>query len=526
MTPKQEEEAIFWCSLLSEILFEELGRKEVCQKLRKLSEEEVVFPSGESKKPPITTLKRKFKKYKKGGFNAMARKPRNDRGVPRTSSIEVIETAIAAKKEQPTRSPLMINHILDVEHGEQIPRSTMYRHLKDAGATRMKLGVTKQKVRKRWTCQQTNEMWAGDFEYGPYVLINGVPVQSYLSAFIDVHSRYIVAARYYVRQDFDVLADTMVRGFDVHGVPRHVYVDNGKVYHTNTLKKVCFHLGINLLHRPVRDPAPGGIIERFFNTAQGQFESEVRASDILTLERLNEGFTAWLDVVHHQTKNSDTKQTPSERYKDGFTALRKADMEAVLESFLQYDKRTVNKTFSDIRLNNHYYKVAPKLRGDRLVVRYDQRDTSNEILLYSLNDEYLGKGILHNREQGGPPPEKPTQTELRFNVLNMIIEKHNAKNAATTNDIDYSALQKPTGWTFDSFAVCMSTLLGRRGGISSFHADELTTLKEVYDAHPTMTRTLLKKAFSQAEHCTVASIIHALQEQSKKNITDKNNKEN
>ncbi len=201
-------------------------------------------------------------------------------------------------------------------------------------------------------------------------------------------------------------------------------------------------------------------------------------------------------------------------------------MEAVLESFLQYDKRTVNKTFSDIRLNNHYYKVAPKLRGDRLVVRYDQRDTSNEILLYSLNDEYLGKGILHNREEGGPPPEKPTQSELRFNVLDMIIEKHKAKNAATTNDIDYTMLQKTTGWTFDSFAACMSTLLGRRGGISTFCADELTTLKQVYDAHPTMTRTLLKKAFSQAEHCTVASIIHALQEQSKKNITDKNNKEN
>ena len=264
MNRKQEEQAIFWCGLLAPVLFEELDQAEVCQKLQDLSAQEVVFPSGSKRKPSLSTLKRKYKRYKEEGFNGMARKGRSDCGVPRVASPEVIETAIAAKKEQPKRSPTMINYILESVHDQIVPRSTMYRHLKDAGATRMKLGVIQEKVRKRWTREHSNDLWAGDFEYGPYVLVDGKSVQSYLSAFIDVSSRLIVAARYYVRENFDVLTDTLVRGFTVHGVPRQVYLDNGKVYHANILKKVCYRLGIGLLHRPVSDPAPGGIIERFF----------------------------------------------------------------------------------------------------------------------------------------------------------------------------------------------------------------------------------------------------------------------
>ena len=103
----------------------------------------------------------------------------------------------------------------------------------------------------------------GDFEYGPYVLVGGRSVQSYLSAFIDVCSRYIVAARYYVRQNFCVLSDTLIRGLEIHGAPLRAYVDNGKVYHAHALKQACYRIGIGLLHRAKGDPATGGIIERF-----------------------------------------------------------------------------------------------------------------------------------------------------------------------------------------------------------------------------------------------------------------------
>ena len=64
-------------------------------------------------------------------------------------------------------------------------------------------------------------------------------------------------------------------------------MDNAKIYHAKALQLACTQLNIKLLHRPPRDPPAGGLIERFFQTCQGQFEAEVRASSILTLEDLN-----------------------------------------------------------------------------------------------------------------------------------------------------------------------------------------------------------------------------------------------
>ncbi len=512
MNARQEEDAVFWCGLLASVLFEGLDTVEERRQLRQLSKEPVVFPGGRKSKPSLSTLKRKLKKYRDGGFNAMARKVRNDRGKPRAVPEEVIATAIAAKREQPRRSPVMLNLILKQQHGKTVARSTLYRHLKDAGATRLKLGVTKQKVRKRWTCEHTHDMWAGDFEYGPYVLVDGKSVQSYLSAFIDVCSRCIVAARYYVRQNFDVLSDTLIRGFEVHGVPLKIYLDNGKVYHAHALKRACYRLGTGLLHRAVGDPATGGIIERFFETAQSQFEAEVRAGDMLSLDRLNETFAAWLEVVHHQESNSETGQSPEQRYNERLIAIRQADMEAVAESFLQHEQRTVEKTFSDIRLNNRFYKVDPRLRGDRLDVRYDLRGPVDEILLYSLKEKYLGKGILHQREEGQDVPAQAPRPDVRFDVLGMLVDKHRKQLADELGGIDYSVMQNPRRWTFDAFGACLADLLGRQGGLSAFSAEELDAIAQVHQLHPNLTRTLLKKAFARAEHPTIPSIVYALQQ--------------
>jgi putative transposase len=512
MNAREEDEAVFWCGLLTSVLFEKLEKGEERRRLGELSRQEAVFPGGGKRKPSLSTLKRKLKKYRAGGFNAMARKARADRGRPRAASEEVIATAIAAKREQPRRSPAMLNLILRQRHGRAVPRSTLYRHLKEAGATRLKLGVTRQKVRKRWSCEHANEMWAGDFEYGPYVLVEGRSVRSYLSAFIDVCSRAVVAARYYARQDFDVLADTLIRGFEVHGVPRKIYLDNGKVYHAQALKRVCYRLGCGLLHRTPGDPAAGGIIERFFGTVQSQFEAEVRAAgDLLGLERLNEAFAAWLEVVYHQSVNAETREAPKQRYDRRLIAIRQADMEAVAESFLQQEERTVDKTFSDIRLHNRFYKADPKLRGDRLRVRYDLRGPVEEILLYSLKDEYLGKGLAHRRQEGGSPASEPSRPAPRFDMLGLLVDKHRQQLAAEIGGIDYSVMQRPRRWPFDAFAACLADLLGRQGGLSAFNAEELEALDKVYARHPGLTRTLLGKAVAQAERPTLPAIVYALQ---------------
>jgi hypothetical protein len=229
---KQEKWAIFWCDLLKPIIFSDIEPEGEQAYLKTVAEQDVRFPDGRIGKPSLSTLRRKLGKYRNGGFHALQRQQRSDRGIGRNLDPEILAAAVELKKEQPYRSDRVINRFIQARYGVKIPRSTLYRHLKAAGATRTKLGICRKPVRKRWSRDHTHDLWVGDFEEGPYVLHDGEVRPTHLSAFIDSHSRYVVEARYYLRQNMDVLIDAMIRALAVHGAPLGVYLDNAKVYHS------------------------------------------------------------------------------------------------------------------------------------------------------------------------------------------------------------------------------------------------------------------------------------------------------
>ncbi|MCF6155187.1 MAG: transposase [Candidatus Brocadia sp.] len=194
-------------------------------------------------------------------------------------------------------------------YGKTIPKSTLYRHLRLAGATRLKLGISHQKVRIRWTRDHTHDLWIGDFQEGPYVLLDGEAIPTSLCLFIDCYSRYVVEGRYYLKQTLHILIDSLLRAWATYGSPKELCLDNAKVYHSDALRSACYAIGMKLIHRTPGDPAPGGLVERFFGTSQTQFESEVRSADILTLESLSQAFSAYLAVVYHTRTHSETNQS-------------------------------------------------------------------------------------------------------------------------------------------------------------------------------------------------------------------------
>lgn len=508
MDKRQEREAVFWCSVLRPVLYGEIPRGGVAAFLRELAGQEITFPDGKRKRPSVSTLKRKLRIYRKQGFSAMRRKGRSDRGRARAVPAEVMQSAIEAKQEQPLRSDRAINALLEAQHGKRMARSTLYRHLKKAGATRVKLGVSKAPVRKRWTCEQTHDMWIGDLSDGPCVLLQGVATRTHVSAFIDVHSRYIVSARYYMCENLDVLCDTLIRALSRHGLPRSIYVDNAKIYHSHALKVLCWRHSIRLQHRPAGDPAPGGLIERFFQSVQGQFESEVRSGEILDLETLNRAFWAWLEVMYHGHVHTEINQTPKERFEAGLGMVRHVDLATIAECFLRRETRTVDRTFSDIKLYGHLYKVDPKLRGDRLEVRFDPFQDAQQIHLYALDGTYLGAGTRHHREEGQKPATAaPKQTGLKL----LSVLEHKQRQLHAAEGVDYAQAATTRGWSFEAFAACLADLMGRKGGISAWPTAELARLQAIHARHPRLTRTQLKRACAVATHKTVPAIIHALQ---------------
>jgi putative transposase len=507
---KQEKWAIFWCDLLSPVIYEEIEPELTNLFLKSKANEQIQFPDGRVGKPSLKTLRRKLNRYRQGGFDALSRKVRSDRGKPRNIAGEIIEKAIELKKEQPFRSPNTINRFLEELYGQTIPRSTLYRHLKQANATRIKLGVLRKKVRKRWSRNHTHDLWVGDFEDGPYVMNNTDVVPTYLSAFIDCHSRFIVEARYYFRENLDVLIDSLIRAFATHGAPKQLYVDNAKIYHANGLKAACYRLNIKLLHRPPKDPPPGGLIERFFQTAQDQFEAEVRAGDLLTLAELNRLLSAWLAVSYHKNKHSQTGQPPGQRYQKGVTVIRQVDMERAIESFMQSIPRTVNKTFSDVQLNRRFYRVDPKLRGDRVQVKFDPFSTFDTVHIYSLAGEYLGCGVLHDRSSVIPQGPELNRAKPKHSYTDLLLRQHKKMLAEQTGGIDYRKVVAKRPWPFHEFAKTVAQLMGKKAGLADLAAGELESLKKVYNQSRAINRHMVKTAFEKAPYPTVPYVVREL----------------
>jgi transposase InsO family protein len=419
---KDEKRALFWCRLLHPIIFGEIEREQTNQLLKDICLQDIVFPNGKRKKPSISTLRRKLNQYRKDGFQSLARKVRSDRGASRIVSREIIDKAIELKKEQPRRSDDTINRFLTEYYKKTIPKSTLYRHLKLAGATKLKLGVSQQKVRKRWTRDHTHDLWLGDFQEGPYVLVDGEALPTNLCLFIDCHSRYVVEGRYYLKQTLDIVIDSLIRAWTIHGSPKELYLDNAKVYISDALRSACYDVGIKLRHRPPGDPAPGGLVERFFGTSQTQFEAEVHSGDIITLDALNQAFAAYLAVVYHERVHSETNQSPKQRYDEGLTVIRHVDMDDALAFFMKRISRTVEKTFSDVRIDNRFYRVDPKLRGDKVEVRYDPYGDLQKVLIYSANNEYLGSGILYHRDRGAETPVA-SPSKPKHNYIDLITQQ-------------------------------------------------------------------------------------------------------
>jgi len=319
----------FRASLLAPLLTGEITSRERGNYFRKLAGQTHIMPDGKSGTISLRTLRRWYQQLRTAGIDGLAPKRRCDRGQAHRDNRAKIQRAIELKREGPNRSDQVINHILRNEFGGGLASSTLYRHLGIHGATRKRLGWQKEKVRCQWTRDTPDALWMGDFSHGPIVLCDGHPRQTHLSAWIDMHSRYVVEARFYFRENLDILIDSLLRAWAKHGAPRELYADNGKVYHSNGLTLACAKLAIKKLHRPPREPEPGGLVERFFQTVQTQFTSEVLICQTLSFTQLNQAFSAWLATGYHQQVHSSTGHTPDKRYHVSGRSIRHVDVTQV-----------------------------------------------------------------------------------------------------------------------------------------------------------------------------------------------------
>ena len=71
--------AVFWCSLLSPLLLEEIPHGKRERYFHQLSREERLLPDGKRRRLSVRTLRRKWQQLKKDGVLGLYRRRRSDR---------------------------------------------------------------------------------------------------------------------------------------------------------------------------------------------------------------------------------------------------------------------------------------------------------------------------------------------------------------------------------------------------------------------------------------------------------------
>jgi len=332
--------------------------------------------SGEAFSVKPETIRYWLRMYRLGGFEALKDKPRKDKGV-RAIPEDLIQKACKLKLEVPERS---IERIITIMENLQLAppgllrRSTLHRALQARGLSARKLVIPDTRDLDRWQADYANDLWQADMLQGPWLpdpYRKGKMRRSYLYAFLDDASRLLLYGRFFFKGDLPALELVFKRSLQRYGRPHRVYYDNGMVFKSNHMKIVCAELGIHhpIHTRPYR-PMGHGKIEAFNRFCVNHFIAEVKASNIVTLQQLNEAFFAWAGEEYNLRKHAEIGMAPKQRWTNDASRIQYIDEEKLRIAFLWREKRTPDKT-GVIRLFHHPYKVSPTLARKRVEVRYD-----------------------------------------------------------------------------------------------------------------------------------------------------------
>jgi hypothetical protein len=187
----------------------EAEQEAITPALREAAEQAHPDPRGQVVRVSERTLWRWLAAYREGGLTALMPATPKTAGTCRGIPPEILEAAMALRRENHRRPTKTILDILvrqkRIEKGT-IARSTLDRYLDRAGLSRRRLHGLGEKTFTRIETAAPFELVVGDFHHGPYVRAAAEELRrAILCAFIDPYSRYVPEGRYYLHEDFVAL---------------------------------------------------------------------------------------------------------------------------------------------------------------------------------------------------------------------------------------------------------------------------------------------------------------------------------
>jgi putative transposase len=431
-TERANQVALFRYQLIREAADPQLSTRQRGRLVRQIAAVEHPGPFGKPVRVSRQTVDRWIRAWRAGGLTALMPSPRQCS--PRTPG-EVLEVCAALKRERPERTAAQVARIVRLQLGWAPSESTLLRLF---GRLQLSSPPGPDSVFGRFEAERPNELWVGDALHA--VRIAGR--RTYLFAFLDDHSRAVMAARYGYAEDVLRLASALRPGLASRGVPESIYVDNGSAFVDSWLRRAVAFLGIKLIHSTPYRPQGKGKIERFWRTVNEQFLVEIPGrplADLGDLAELNRLFVAWVETVYHRAVHSETGQSPIDRWQAG-APFRLPTPAQLTEAFLWEAVRTVTKT-GTVSLFGNTYQVEPALTGYRVALVFDPFDLTR--IEVRRHGKPAGLAVPHRIGRHAHPkarPEPDTGPPTPATGIDYLAMLDAAHTELTAQQINYLAI--------------------------------------------------------------------------------------
>jgi putative transposase len=383
MDAKAEKLALFRYGVIAPLVLEALSRGELTRRAQEIASRQYDIPDSKRTSVSVDTLLDWALRYRTNGFEALAPKPRQNRGQSRAITPQLADLIERLKRENPHRTGATLLRELALSSGKNSPgvsASTLHRFLKQRGLTQRQLLVPP--AHKKFEAQTSNQIWQADMLFGPYVQRpGGGKMQAFLHATLDDASRLIPHAQFYPSQGLDACLDCLRHAIAARGVPVRLYIDNAKIYRSQQLARIAASLGTLIVPTPPYQPAGRGKIERYFRTVRDQFLTNLDPKQALSLEELNDRLWTWIETAYHRAEHSALGATPLLRWQRDIEHVRLLPPAIDLRRLFFYRLDRLLRRDCTFLLHNRFYEAPPHLSGETIEVRFDPLDHA-EVEIY------------------------------------------------------------------------------------------------------------------------------------------------
>ena len=384
---KFQQIALFRYSLIAAAVTNTFEAASISQHLRNIAAKQHKYPDGRFVTISYYSLERWLYIYKQHGLDGITPKLRADVGSSRSLPDKAIEQIHLLREKFPHITGKAI-YVKLIEEGfidvSKTSLSSLHRYIRK---NNLKPCVTNTNVVKAFEMEFANDCWQADTSHGPVIRLETGKIQTYLISLIDDASRMLLHSQFYLNDNAVNVQDAFKQAVAKFGVPKRLFVDNGKSYDNLQLKLICASLGVALIHARPFAGSSKGKIERSFRTIKDGWMHATDWNTFSCLDDINVSLSTFLPLNYTNQVHSSIGCSPKERFMRDYDKVRHIPTEQLDLHFLHRKECRVTNA-ATIKLMNTEYETPQQYIGAKIKIRYLPNNTQ-KLFIFSDDNKLI-----------------------------------------------------------------------------------------------------------------------------------------